>query len=75
MPVLGTCRVRIRNPKNNKKYNAEFLVVKGDHTPLIGSRASQQMNLVTVQSYPGSIERGIWRRVQRTGLHGRKTSP
>ena len=49
MPVLGTCRVRIRNPKNNKKYNAEFVVVKGDHTPLIGSRASQQMNLVTVQ--------------------------
>ena len=33
MPVLGTCRVRIRNPKNNKKYNAEFVVVKGDHTP------------------------------------------
>ena len=20
MPVLGTCRVRMRNPKNNKKY-------------------------------------------------------
>ena len=49
MPVLGTCRVRMRNPKNNKKYNAEFVVVKGDYTPLIGSRASQQMNLVTVQ--------------------------
>ena len=49
MPVLGTCRVRMRNPKNNKKYNAEFVVVKGNYTPLIGSRASQQMNLVTVQ--------------------------
>ena len=49
VPVLGTCRVRIRNLKNNKKYNAEFVVVKGDYTPLIGSRASQQMNLVTVQ--------------------------
>lgn len=49
MPVLGTCRVSMRNPKNNKKYNAEFVVVKGDYTPLIGSRASQQMNLVTVQ--------------------------
>ena len=30
MPVLGTCRVRMRNPKNNKKYNAEFVVVKGN---------------------------------------------
>ena len=49
MPVVGTCRVRIRNPKNNKKYNAEFVVVKGDHTPLIGSRAFQQGNLVKVQ--------------------------
>ena len=49
MSVLGTCRVHMRNPKNNKKYNAEFVVVKGNYTPLIGSRASQQMNLVTVQ--------------------------
>ena len=49
MPVLGTCRVRIRNPKNNKKYNAEFVVVKGDYTPFIGSCTSQQTNLVTVQ--------------------------
>lgn len=48
MPVLGTCRVSMRNPKN-KKYNAAFLVVKGDYTLLIGSRASQQMNLITVQ--------------------------
>ena len=38
----------MRNPKNSKKYNAEFVVVKGNYTPLIGSRASQQMNLVTV---------------------------
>ena len=31
MPVVGTCRVRIRSPKNNKKHKAEFVVVKGDH--------------------------------------------
>ena len=49
MPVLRTCQVSMRNPKNNKKYNVEFVVVKGEHTPLIGSRTSQQMNLVTVQ--------------------------
>ncbi|XP_022794630.1 uncharacterized protein K02A2.6-like [Stylophora pistillata] len=48
LPVLGTCRVSMRNPKNSKKYNVEFLVVKGIYTSLIGSRASEQMNLVTV---------------------------
>ena len=48
LPVLGTCRVRMCNPKNSKKYNVEFVVVKGNYTPLIGSCASQQMNLVTV---------------------------
>ena len=48
LPFLGTCRVSMRNPKNSKKYNVEFVVVKGNYTPLIGSRASQQMNLVTV---------------------------
>ena len=36
------------NPKNSKKYNVEFVVVKGNYTLLIGSRASQQMNLATV---------------------------
>lgn len=49
MSVLGTCRVGMRNPKNKKKYNAEFVIVKGDYTPLIGSHASQRMNQVTVQ--------------------------
>lgn len=38
----------MRNPKNSKKYNVEFVVVKGNYTPLIGSGASQQMNRVTV---------------------------
>ena len=47
LPVLGKCIVCMRNPKNSKKYNVEFVAVKGNYTPLIGSRASQQMNLVT----------------------------
>lgn len=74
LPVLGTCRVRMRNPKNNKMCNAEFVVVKGDYTPLIGSQSRFSANESTVQqdniqqshhehckSYPGSSERGIWR--------------
>ena len=47
LPVLGTCKVSMRNPKKSKKYNVEFVVVKGNYTLLIGSRASQQMNLAT----------------------------
>ena len=47
MPVLGTCRVSMLNPKNSKKYNAEF-GVQGNYTPLIGFCACHQMNLVTV---------------------------
>ncbi|CAH3019654.1 unnamed protein product [Porites evermanni] len=46
--VLGKCIVCMRNPRNSKKYNVEFVAVKGKYTPLIGSRASQQINLVTV---------------------------
>ena len=48
LPVLGTCKVSMRNPKKSKKYNVEFVVVKGNYTLLIGPRASQQMNMVTV---------------------------
>ena len=48
LPVLGTCKVSMRNPKKSKKYNVEFVVVKGNYTLLIGFRASQQMNLATV---------------------------
>ena len=40
LPVLGTCRVSMHNPKNSKKYNVEFVVVKGNYTPLIVPRAS-----------------------------------
>ena len=48
MPVLDTCKLSMRNPKNRKKYKAEFVVVK-DYTPLMGSQASQQMNLIKMQ--------------------------
>ena len=44
----AACRLKIRNPKNNKKYSVEFKVVKEDLTPLLGSKACQAMNLITV---------------------------
>ena len=48
MPVVGTSKVRFVNPKNNKSYRAEFVIVDGEFTPLLGARASQQLKLITV---------------------------
>ena len=41
----------MRNPKTIKKYNAEFAVVEDNYTPLIGTRAAQQMGLLMVQHH------------------------
>ena len=49
LEVLGLAKISLRNPKNKKKYRAEFAVVGEDNTPLLGSAAAQQMNLITVQ--------------------------
>ena len=49
--ALGTARVSKRNPRTRKKYNAEFVVVDGNYTPLIGARAAQQMGLLVVQHH------------------------
>ena len=47
---VGKCRVQLTNPRNGKKYKAEFVVVKDSDASinLIGSRAAQQMNLIHV---------------------------
>ena len=47
---LGSCRTILRNPKNRKKFSAEFLVVEKQLTPIIGARAAQQMGLITVNA-------------------------
>ncbi|XP_015760049.1 PREDICTED: uncharacterized protein K02A2.6-like [Acropora digitifera] len=39
----------IKSDRTLKMYSKSTMPVLGDYTPLIGSRASQQMNLVTVQ--------------------------
>ena len=43
-------KVSLRNPKNKKKYRAEFAIVEEDYTPLLGSSMAQQMGLITVQN-------------------------
>ena len=45
---LGTTRLIVRNPKTEKKYSIEFVVVPDTLTPLIGARTAQQMGLITV---------------------------
>ena len=45
---IRTARIIMRNPKTRKKYSVEFVVVKSDLTPLIGARAAQEMELITV---------------------------
>ena len=46
---VGMSRVILQNPKN-KKYSIEFIIVKENFTPLIGAKAAQQMQLITVNT-------------------------
>ena len=45
---LGTTCLKVKNPKTQKKYSIEFVVVPDNLTPLIGARTAQQMELITV---------------------------
>ena len=45
---VGTCRRKIVNPRNNKKYSVEFVVFEDNFTPLLGLKASTQMDLIDV---------------------------
>ena len=49
LPVVGTCNLQIKNPRNALCYDFPFVVIKGDYMPLLGSQAAQQMQLITVQ--------------------------
>ena len=49
MPVVGTCTLQIKNPKNDLCHNLPFIIISGDYIPLLGSQAAQQMQLITVQ--------------------------
>ena len=45
---VATTRIVMRNPKTQKKYSVEFIIIDSDLTPLIGARAAQQMKLITI---------------------------
>ncbi|XP_034015876.1 uncharacterized protein LOC117501153 [Thalassophryne amazonica] len=47
---LGKCKLKLRNPRNQKLYRLEFqLVGEGATGPLLGKRASEDMQLIKVQ--------------------------
>ena len=62
----GHCKVKMINPKNKRKYLVNFVVVDHCTTPILGSMAIQQMELIkvlqenisSVQTIPQSIEEG-----------------
>ena len=45
---IGKKRVQVVNPRNGRKYSVEFVVVAGKGKPLLGLRASEQMQLISV---------------------------
>lgn len=47
---LGKCKVKVRNPRNHKLYQLEFVVVEEDcKLPLLGRKASEAMKLIKVE--------------------------
>ena len=48
MKYEGVTSVKIRNPRNDKIYSVEFVIVKEELTPLLGAKASQHMGLLEV---------------------------
>ena len=49
VPVGKTC-LKFTNPKNNKKYRAEFVVVADDLRPIIGKETAVRMNLIEIKT-------------------------
>ena len=49
---LGEAQIVVRNPSSGKRYQVKFIIVPDNHglVPLLGSKASQQMNFITVHT-------------------------
>lgn len=46
---LGSCRLKVTNPKNGKKYFVPFVVFQGDRLPILSYQTSLQMKLIKVE--------------------------
>ena len=63
---IGKVRLSVRNPKNNKKYNIEFQIVKEENSPILGVKTIQGMQLITlnlqnVSTVENSVEGNLTR--------------
>ena len=47
---LGKKRFKVVNPKNNKKYSIEFNLVRGECKSILGLKASEHLQLLTVNN-------------------------
>ena len=47
---MGKKRFKVINPKNNKKYSIKFYLVHGECKSILGLRASEHLQLQTVNS-------------------------
>ena len=45
---VGTCALKVVNPRNNEKFKVRFLVVNESLTPLLGLSATEKMKLLTI---------------------------
>jgi len=45
---LGKTKVQVISPKNGRRCNVKFMVMKSYCKPLLGLRPSQQMHLIPV---------------------------
>ena len=50
MRSYGTCILRLKNLKTHQRCKVTFIVVDDKYTPLLGAKAIQAMNLVTIVS-------------------------
>ena len=46
---IGQCTLNLKNEKTGQIYETEFVVLRDECTPLLGSETIQQMDLVKVQ--------------------------
>lgn len=45
--ALGRCKVKVVNPRTNKKWNIHYVVVKEELMPIIGRSAAEAMGMIT----------------------------
>ena len=48
--ALCTAEIVLKNPKNKKKHNVRFIVVKENLTPLLGWKTCEELKLININS-------------------------